>query len=101
MIAPPVRSQPLMFGVLRWFAVGISLGAVCLLAQIPGWVAWPLGSLAATTLYITGAAAELGLLTRAQPCRPPGAIGRAGHIPDYGSLTHGLQSEPSSEMRWS
>jgi hypothetical protein len=59
--------------MLHWFAVGISPGGVCLLAQIPGWgVAWPLGSLAATSLYITGAAAELALLTRAQPCRPPG-----------------------------
>jgi hypothetical protein len=67
----PVGSQRLMFGMLHWFGVGIAVGSACLLAQIPGWVAWPLGSLAATTLYLTGAAAELALLTRAQSGRPP------------------------------
>jgi hypothetical protein len=66
MISPPDRWQQLMFGMLHWFAVGIALGVAVVLAQIPGWVAWPLGALAATTLYLTGAAAELALLTRAQ-----------------------------------
>jgi hypothetical protein len=68
-MSPPVASQRLMFGMLHWFAVGIAVGAACLLAQIPGWVARPLGSLAATTLYLTGAAAELALVTRAPAAR--------------------------------
>lgn len=66
MTLPPVRSQRLMFGMLHWFAVGLALGVAVVLAQIPGWVAWPLAALAATMLYLTGAAAELALLTRAQ-----------------------------------
>lgn len=61
--SPPPAPRPVMFGMLHWFAVGIAVGAVCLLAQIPGWVAWPLGSLTATTVYLMCAAAELAFLT--------------------------------------
>lgn len=71
-VAPTVGPPRLLFGMLHWLAVGIALGAAFLLAQIPDWVAWPLASLAATTLYLTGAAAELALVTRAQRRRSPG-----------------------------
>jgi hypothetical protein len=49
-------------GMLHWFAVGAAVGAAALLAKIDGWVAWPLGSFAATTLYLLGASAQLALV---------------------------------------
>lgn len=49
-------------GMLHWFAVGAAVGAAALLAKIHGWVAWPLGSFAATTLYLLGASAQLALV---------------------------------------
>jgi hypothetical protein len=51
-------------GLLHWFAVGIAVGAVALLAEIPSWIAWPLGSFAATTLYLVGATLQLALVAR-------------------------------------
>jgi hypothetical protein len=62
-----LRGMPtgrLMFGMLHWFAVGISVGTVAVLAQIPSWFAWPLSSLSATSLYLTCAAIELALVSR-------------------------------------
>ncbi len=55
-------------GVLHWFAVGVAVGAVALIAQIPGWPAWPLAMFAATTLYLLGATVQLAAITsRAGP----------------------------------
>jgi hypothetical protein len=51
-------------GALHWFAVGIAVGAAALIAQIPSWVAWPLGSFAATTLYLLGATLQLAIVVR-------------------------------------
>jgi hypothetical protein len=51
-------------GALHWFGVGIALGAVALIAQIPSWVAWPLGSFAATTLYLLAATLQLAVVVR-------------------------------------
>ena len=51
-------------GALHWFAVGAALGVVTLVAEIPSWIAWPLGSFAATTLYIAVAGLQLAFVTR-------------------------------------
>ena len=51
-------------GILDWFAVGLAVGAVALLAQIESWVAWPLGSFSATTVYFAAASLQLGLAVR-------------------------------------
>lgn len=57
-------AQRVLAGALHWFAVGLAVGAVALVAQIPGSIAWPLGSFAATTLYLFGAAIELALVVK-------------------------------------
>jgi hypothetical protein len=49
-------------GLLHWFAVGVAVGAAALVALIPNWVAWPLGSLVATILYLIGASTQLALV---------------------------------------
>jgi hypothetical protein len=51
-------------GLLNWFAVGSALGVVTLIAEIPSWIAWPLGSFAATTLYIAVAGLQLAFVAR-------------------------------------
>jgi hypothetical protein len=51
-------------GALHWFAVGVALGAVVLIAQISSWVAWPLGSFAATGLCLLAAGLQLALVTK-------------------------------------
>jgi spore maturation protein SpmB len=50
-------------GTLHWLAVGSAVGSVALIAEVHGWEAWPLGSFAATTLYITLASVQLALVT--------------------------------------
>jgi hypothetical protein len=47
--ATPLAPGPegVIAGVLHWFALGVAVSAVALLALIPTWVAWPLGSFAA------------------------------------------------------
>jgi hypothetical protein len=60
----PPGPERVISGILHWFAVGAAIGTVALLAQIPSWVAWPLGSLASTVLYLTGASLQLALLAR-------------------------------------
>ncbi len=49
-------------GVLHWVSVGVAVGAVALLAHVPGWAAWPLGSFAATCAYIGCAGVQLALV---------------------------------------
>ena len=60
--APATGPEGVIVGVLHWFAVGVAVGAVALLAMIPSWVAWPVGSFAATILYLLGASAQLALV---------------------------------------
>jgi hypothetical protein len=49
-------------GALHWFSVGAAVGAVALIAKIPSWVAWPLGSLAATTLFLLCSSLQLAFV---------------------------------------
>src|SRR5690606_5818631 len=50
-------------GALHWLAISAAVGAVALLAQIQGPAAWPLGSLAATSIYILAASVQLAVVT--------------------------------------
>ncbi len=56
------RRNRIIAGALDWIAVGAAVGAVALLAKTPGWVAWPLGSFAATFIYLVGAGLQLALV---------------------------------------
>jgi hypothetical protein len=49
-------------GALHWFSVGVAVGAVALVAEIPSWVAWPLGSLTATTLFLLCSSLQLAFV---------------------------------------
>ena len=49
-------------GALHWFAIGAALGAVALIAEIPSWVAWPLGMFTATSIYLLGASLQLAVV---------------------------------------
>jgi hypothetical protein len=51
-------------GALHWLAAGAAVAASALIAQIHGWEAWPLGSFAATCIYILGASIQLALIRR-------------------------------------
>jgi hypothetical protein len=55
------RRERIIAGALDLLAVGAAVGAVALLAQIGGWIAWPLGSFAATVTYLVGAGLQLAL----------------------------------------
>ena len=59
------RRSRIVAGMLDWAAVGVSLGAVALLAEIHGAVAWPLGSFAATLIFLLIAGVQLAMSTRA------------------------------------
>jgi hypothetical protein len=48
---------------LHWLAAGAAVGAAALLAEIHAWEAWPLGSFAATSIYILGAGAQLAVVS--------------------------------------
>ena len=50
-------------GALHWLAAGGAVGAAALLAEIHDWEAWPLGSFAATAIYILGASAQLAVIS--------------------------------------
>jgi hypothetical protein len=50
-------------GALHWIAAGAAVGSVALLAEIHHWIAWPLGSFAATTVYLTLASAQLAFVS--------------------------------------
>jgi len=60
-------------GAMNWLAGGAAVGAVALLAGIHGWVAWPLGSFAATSIYILGASVQLALVTARRAMGDDGA----------------------------
>lgn len=57
---PPDR---VLAGAMNGLAVGAAVGAVALIAELDGLVAWPLGSFAATTIYLLGASAQLAFVT--------------------------------------
>lgn len=50
-------------GIVHLAAIGLAIGAAALLAQIPSGVAWPLASLAATTIYLSLTSVEIALVT--------------------------------------
>ena len=58
----PPGPERVIAGILHWFAVGAALGTVALLAEIQGWVAWPLCSFTGTVLYLLLASLQLALL---------------------------------------
>ena len=58
---PPGRSH-VVAGTLHWFSVGVAIGSVSLVAEVPSEVAWSLGSLMATALYLLGASLQLAVL---------------------------------------
>ena len=60
-------------GALHWFSVGAAVGAVALIAEIPSWVAWPLGSLTATTLFLLCSSVQLAFVA----ARGSGGRGRS------------------------
>lgn len=56
-------SGHVLTGLLHWFSVGVAVGSVALVAEVPGWIAWSLGSLVATTVYLVGASLQLAVVT--------------------------------------
>ena len=50
-------------GAMHWLAAGAAVGVVALVAMLHGWEVWPLGSFAATSIYILGASIQLALVT--------------------------------------
>jgi hypothetical protein len=57
----PIGLGRVLAGMLDWLAVGLAVGAAALIAEIPGWAAWPLASLAATVIYLTAATLQLAV----------------------------------------
>lgn len=55
-------AKPVVVGVLHWLSVGVALSAAALLAEIESWVAWPLGSFAATTLFLLCSSLQLAFV---------------------------------------
>jgi hypothetical protein len=63
-------------GAMHWLAAGAAVGAAALVARLHAWEAWPLGSFAATSVYIVGASIQLALVAHRRnrapaPRRPP------------------------------
>jgi hypothetical protein len=52
----------MLAGAMHWLAAGAAVGCVALVARLHGWEAWPLGSFAATSVYILGASLQLALV---------------------------------------
>ena len=53
------RGHPLVWGSLHFFSVGISLGAVALVAHVlEGFIVWPLGGFLVTSIYLLAVGAE-------------------------------------------
>lgn len=51
-------------GLLHWFAAGLAVGTVTLVAPYTGTIAWALGSFIATSLYLIAAGVQLALATQ-------------------------------------
>lgn len=60
----PRSGDLLRTGLLQALAVGLALGAAALVALLGGLVVWPLGSFAATLVYLAVAGIELALSHR-------------------------------------
>lgn len=60
-------SERVITGALHWFSVGVAVGAVVLIAEIPSWVAWLLGSLTATTLFLLCSSLQLAFVATRGP----------------------------------
>ncbi|HUN77555.1 MAG TPA: hypothetical protein VMU32_01405 [Solirubrobacteraceae bacterium] len=65
------RQDRVLAAALNWAAVGASVGAVALLAEIPSWVPWLLAPLAATVVYLLAAALQLALVALGDPASGP------------------------------
>ena len=67
--AEPLEQGPAraLAGTLDIFAVGTAVGAAALIAMIPSWVAWPLGSFGATALYLITASVQLAFAATKEP----------------------------------
>jgi hypothetical protein len=63
-VSEPIQghAERVITGALHWFSVGAATAAVALIAQIPSWVAWPAGSLAATTLFLLCSGLQLAFV---------------------------------------
>ncbi len=57
-------SARVLAGALDIFAVGLAVGAATLIAMIPAWIAWPMASFVATTLYLVTASVQLAAAQR-------------------------------------
>jgi hypothetical protein len=73
--AAPHRLEPaskdlLRTGAINVLALGLALGAAALAAMIPGTAAWPVGSFAATAVYLLVASGELAFAHRDPPSAP-------------------------------
>jgi len=60
----PGRGDMIRAGAIHAIAIGVAFAAATAIATIPGAIAWGLGSLAATALYLSIASAELVLAHR-------------------------------------
>lgn len=49
-------------GALDWASVGVAVGVMALIALLSGPIVWPLGSLAATVMYLAATGLQLGLV---------------------------------------
>ncbi len=58
------QSARALAGALDAFAVGAAVGAAALLSMLPSWVAWPITSFCATTVYLVGASIQLAVAER-------------------------------------
>jgi hypothetical protein len=55
-------SAHVLTGLLHWFSVGIAVGSVALVAEVPSWIAWLLGSMIATSTYLLLASLQLAFV---------------------------------------
>jgi hypothetical protein len=60
----PAAGALLRIGAINAVALGLALGAAALVSMVRGDAAWPLGSFAATTVYLLVASIELLLAQR-------------------------------------
>lgn len=61
---PPSRRSRVLAGSMDVVAVGLAVGAVTLLVAIPGPLAWALGSLTATVVFLVSASVQLAVAVR-------------------------------------
>jgi len=79
-IGGPLRAGPahIVTGLLHWFAVGLAVGVVAIIAPHVGVAAWALGSFAATALYLLAASLQLAVATNG---RHPGIADARDDVP--------------------